>query len=103
MRGLVRNLSDFLQAREQHFPSLESLHHHIKETVSLEILQTLKVLTVPRKKKIYQPGDDSDEIYYLLEGRVTLFTNSSSGKKKKSQADPALTMRSVSLTNTYFG
>lgn len=103
MQTFVQSVPDYVRAHQNIYPTLEHLHAHINRFVPLEILHLLVVMITRRKSAVYQPGDDSREIYYLLDGRVTIYTSSVGNKKKRNKLNPSGSSRSITFVKTYFG
>lgn len=104
MRGLTRPIPAYLEARKERFANLEQVHQHIHEFVPIELLSQLTVMTLTRKHAVYQPGDDSKDVYYLLDGCVTLYTSTVTSKKKRKQSEATTNSgRNITLSDTYFG
>lgn len=76
---------------------METLHQSIREIVTMETLSRLVIGCLRRDERVYEPGDEADNVYYLLRGAIRLY-NGPIKKKKQTK-----TIKSVVLRDCLFG
>ena len=62
-------------------PASKNIRDFDPNTFLATIGEGRKILTVPKKKRIFAQGDDADAVFYVQKGRVRLTVLSKSGKE----------------------